>query len=91
MLCTSINSIPIDQLSDKNNICTKEAICKHYYFYKNGIDKCEYFKDAFTIYITPQYFRMDSLLFNEIIIYDDPSGVISYLFTCITSMEIKSF
>jgi len=65
---------------DKTN-CIKETVRKHYYFYQNGIDKSDYFNDIFTIYTTSQYFKMNNPVFDEIIIYDDHTGVITYLFT----------
>jgi hypothetical protein len=61
--------------------CIKETVRKHYYFYKNGIDKSDYFSDVFTIYTTSQYFKMDSPVFDEILIYDDHMGIITYLLT----------
>jgi len=60
--------------------CLKIHFKKQYLFYSNGVFDYSY-DDDFLVYLTSRYYKIESPLFSETVIYDDKSNILLYIFT----------
>jgi hypothetical protein len=74
-----LNSVELSASSSETE-CLKIHFKKQYLYYSNGDFDYSY-DDDFFVYVTSRYYKIESPLFSETVIYDDRSSTLSYIFT----------